>query len=331
MRLFSILLSATLLFATPALAASGLDTSGSDRPELDRAFAENIRLNDHVVLDEAVIRLGDVFKGTQKFTDRVIAYAPRPGGRAVFDARWLKRVAVAFKLDWRPRSNAERIVVERSSQLVRKDEIEDLLYERLVAEGGDPDSRAKLSNNSFSLHLPVGEDYLMGVDQISYDASTGRFSAILAWGNGKEERRRVTGRLERLTEVPVLADRKMGGDIIRKADLVWVEVAQSRLARNAITDASHLIGMAAKRSISAGKPVSVNDVRRPKVVSKGQSVTLVLTTPIMRLTTKGKALEEGGTGDTIRISNSQTSTVVEGIITGPGQVRVDMPVNLAMR
>ena len=74
-----------------------------------------------------------------------------------------------------------------------------------------------------------------------------------------------------------------------------------------------------------------NDISRPKDIAKGQLVMMVLSTPSMRLTTKGKALESGATGDTIRISNSQTSTVIEGVITGPGQVRVDAQVNLAMR
>lgn len=326
MKLFTLLMSLALLISAPAMAAGGETQNGSNIDVIDY-----ITLNDRIVIEDGVIRLGDVFQGSGKYANRVIAYAPRPGGRSVFDARWLKRVAQAFKMDWRPASTAERIIVERASQLVRKDEVETLLHERLIAEGGDANSRAKLANRSFTLHLPVGEDYLLGIEQISFDPSTGRFSAILAWGTGKDERRRVTGRLERLTEVPVLSQRKMGGDIIRQSDLKWMEVSEKRLARNAITDPSRLIGMAVKRSIPAGKPVTASDIRRPKVVSKGQSVTMTLLTPVMRLTAKGKALEAGGTGDTIRISNSQTSTVVEGVITGPGQVRIDTAVNLAMR
>ncbi|MBL4613951.1 MAG: flagellar basal body P-ring formation protein FlgA [Magnetovibrio sp.] len=326
MRLLTLLMSLTLLLSAPTWAAGDKSQNGATVDVIDF-----ITLNDRVVIEDGVIRLGDVFRGSSKYANRVIAYAPRPGGRSVFDARWLKRVARAFKLNWRPASSAERIIVERASQLVRKDEIEALLHERLVAEGGDLSSRAKLSNRSFVLHLPVGEDYLLDIEQMSFDQSTGRFSAILAWGTGKDERRRVTGRLERLIEVPVLSQRKMGGDIIQKSDLKWIEVTEKRLARNAIIDASRLIGMAAKRSIGAGKAISASDIRRPKVVSKGQIVTMVLVTPIMRLTTKGKALQAGGTGDTIRISNTQTSTVVEGVITGPGQVRVDTAINLAMR
>jgi len=328
MRQFAFMLGLALLLSSPAVA-----TGVSAKPALkdQGATVEFVTLNTHVLIQDGVIRLGDIFQGSGAFTDRVVAYGPRPGSRAVFDARWLRRVAVAFKMTWRPSSDAERVIVERESQVISRTEVENLLLERLIDDGEDSTSRAVLANSSFRLDLPVGEDYMLSVDQISFDPSTRRFSATLAWGNGKNERRRVTGKLEQMIEVPVLSKRMMGGDLIRQADLNWVEMPQARLARNAVTDASHLIGMAAKRTISAGKPISQNDVRRPKAISKGERVTMVLTTAAMRLTTKGTALEPGSVGDSIRISNSQTSTIVEGVITGPGQVRVSPAVNLAMR
>ncbi|MCW8916163.1 MAG: flagellar basal body P-ring formation chaperone FlgA [Magnetovibrio sp.] len=323
MKLLTILFGLVILLGSPAFAAGKKATDVDD--------IKFVSLNNHVVIENGVIRLGDVFQGTGEYAERVIAYSPRPGSRSVFDARWLKRVALAFKLNWRPASAAERIVIERDSQIITKSEIETILHERLVAEGGDANARVVLANRSFRLHLPVGENYLLGIEQINFDNANGRFSAIMAWGNGKDERRRVTGRLERMTEVPVLTKRIMRGDIIRAGDVEWLELPQARLSRNAVTDLDRLVGMAAKRGISVGKPISESDIRRPLSVSKGDSVTMVLSTPIMRLTTKGKALESGANGDTIRITNSQTRTVVEAVITGPGQARVDAPVNLAMR
>lgn len=328
MRQFAFMLGLALLLSSPAVATG---VSGKAPLKDPGSVVEFVTLNPHVLIQDGVIRLGDIFHGSGAFADRVVAYSPRPGSRAVFDARWLKRVAMAFKMSWRPSSIAERVIVERESQVISRSEVENLLFERLVGDGEDSTSRAVLANSSFRLDLPVGEDYMLGVDQISFDPSTRRFSATLAWGNGKDERRRVTGKLEQMVEVPVLTKRMMGGDLIREADLNWLEMPQARLARNAVTDASHLIGMAAKRTISAGKPISQNDVRRPKAISKGENVMMVLSTSTMRLTTKGKALEAGSVGDSIRISNSQTDTVVEGVITGPGQVRVGPPVNLAMR
>jgi flagella basal body P-ring formation protein FlgA len=324
MKAIITLLGFSFLFASWAHAAG----NSQNTTPLDTKF---VTLNSQVLIEDDVIRLGDLFHGAGKLADRVVAYSPQPGGRSVFDARWLHRVAKTFKLDWRPTSASERLIVERDSQVISKSEVQELLYDRLVAEGGDTSSRVLLSNRDFRLHLPVGKEVVLGVDSLTYDAAKNRFSAVLAWGNGKSDRRRIAGLFERMTEVPVLDARKMRGDVIAETDLRWIQLPGKGLSRNVITDDTRLIGMAVKRSISAGRPISQSDVRRPLVVAKGSSVTMRLVTPTMQLTSKGKALEEGGQGDTIRISNSQTNTVVEAIIIGPGEVRVDTPVNLAMR
>lgn len=321
-------MKAIIILIGCVLCFSPLATQAASPIKPDQQF---VSLNSQVILEDDVIRLGDIFQGTGDLSDRVVAYAPRPGARGVFDARWLYRVSKAFKLDWRPTSKTERLVVERDAQVITKSEIEDLLHERLLAQGGDASSRTVLSNREFRLHLPVGKEIVLGVDSLSFDPTRGRFTAVLAWGNGKDDRRRVTGRFERMIEIPVLSNRMMSGDVIEEGDLKWIDVPSKRLARNAITDESRLVGMAAKRSISADRPVAEGDIRRPQVVTKGSKVTMSLSTPLMQLTTKGKALESGGKGDIIRISNSQTHTVVEGVVIGPGQVRVDVAVNLAMR
>ncbi|MEG3618361.1 flagellar basal body P-ring formation chaperone FlgA [Magnetovibrio sp. PR-2] len=326
MKLITILLALGLLLAAPMGQANAKDAKGAPAPEIDF-----ITLNNHIVIQDGVIRLGDVFQNAGKYAERVVAYAPRPGTRSVFDARWLRRVAKAFKMDWRPGSAAERIVVERESQIVNKSEVEEILYERLIAEGADPNARVQLSNRSFRLDLPVGEEYLLGIEQMNYDMSNSRFSAILIWGTGKDERRRVSGRMERMSEVPVLSSRLMKGDIISKHDLDWVSMPQSRLARNAVTDSSRIVGMAAKRAIAPGKPISSSDIRRPLAVTKGDLVTMVLSTPAMRLTVQGKALQSGSKGDTIRITNTQTRTVVEATVTGAGEARVEAPLSVALR
>lgn len=290
-----------------------------------------VTLTGHAVVQDGTIRLGEIFQGAGEHADRVVAYAPRPGARAVFDARWLVRVAKAFKLNWRPASANERMVVERAAQVVHGEEIAALLYDRLVAEGGDPGSRVALSNTNLRLNIAVGEDILLGVEQMSYDPTRGRFSATVAWGSGANDRTRVTGSFERMTDVPVLSTRKMRGDLISEDDLDWISMPEKKLSRTAITDVDRLIGMAAKRAISANRPVNTGDIRRPLMVNKGENVTVMLDTPTMQLTAKGRALMPGSKGDVIRISNLQTNTVIEATVIGPGQARVSGSVNLAMR
>lgn len=327
MKFITYIIAALMLLSLPALAAG----TEQDRME-DQVF---VTLMPDVTVNTGVVRLGDIFGGAGKYADRVVAYAPRPGSRAVFDARWLLRVANAYKLDWRPGSVTERVVIERASQVVTKSDIEDLLQQRQIDDGGDPSSRALVSNRSLRLHLPIDETNVagptLGVEQMSVDSGTGRFTAVVAWGNGGDERIRVAGRIERMTQVPVLANRIMRGEVIGEADIVWQSLPDARVARAALTDMDQIVGMAAKRSLKAGTPVTASDVRRPLLINRGETVTMMLNTPTMQLTTKGRALQHGSEGDTIRISNLQTNTVIDAIVTGPGRVRVETSVNLAMR
>lgn len=40
------------------------------------------------------------------------------------------------------------------------------------------------------------------------------------------------------------------------------------------------------------------------------------------LSAKGKALENGGLGDTVRVMNTQSKSVVQGTVTGPETVSI---------
>ena len=327
MKLSILILSASLLLPASLVAAEKDKGTITGAPKL----VSFVSLTSRVTVDDNVVRLGDIFQGAGTFEDSVVAYAPRPGTRATFDSRWLTRVAVAYKLDWRPASRLDRVVIERNSRVVRREEIESLLQTHMINDGGDPTARAVLANQALRLNLPTDTTEDLVVEQMSLDQGNNRFTSMVSWGTGNKDRMRISGRFERMTEVPVLANRIMRGEVISKSDIKWVSMPESRISRTSIVDLENLVGMAVKRAIAPGKAISANDVRRPLLVNRGQLVTMLLTTPSMQLSAKGKALQAGSKGDVIRISNSQTSTVIDAVVTGSGQVRVDMSVNLAMR
>ncbi|PCI42472.1 MAG: flagella basal body P-ring formation protein FlgA [Rhodospirillaceae bacterium] len=330
MKLSIFLLGASLLLPASVMALEKGKVSTQTLTQAPKLI-NIVSLTQRVTVEDNVVRLGDIFQGAGPFEDSVVAYAPRPGARATFDSRWLTRVAVAYKLDWRPSSRMDRVVIERDSRLVRREDIESLLQDFMVNDGGDPSSRAVLSNRAMRLHLPTNTSEELVVEQLSLDQSNNRFTAMISWGTGNKDQMRLSGRFERMTEVPVLANRIMRGEIITASDIKWISLSESRLSRTAIVDLDKLVGMAVKRAIAPGKAISENDVRRPLLVNRGQLVTMILTTPSMQLSAKGRALQAGSKGDVIRISNSQTSTVIDAVVTGSGRVRVDMSVNLAMR
>jgi flagella basal body P-ring formation protein FlgA len=109
------------------------------------------------------------------------------------------------------------------------------------------------------------------------------------------------------------------GVTIQDSDLAYqmVPTAQS----GTVLSMNDLVGMEARRFLHAGETVRGDDVRHPVVVTKGSIVTMVFEAPGVQLTATGKAMSEGGIGDSISVVNPVSFRQVTCVITGPGTVR----------
>ena len=283
-----------------------------------------IILRESVKVKSKMVRLGDVFTSTGNKSDIAIAYAPEPGKRAIFDARWLLRVARTYRLDWRPIGIEDQVVVERDSLVISREEIEDRILSALIQNGADNSMVLELSNRQVKLYVPANAIAKLGVEDTTYDPRTGRFTAIvIAPANDPRAiRHRIAGRLHKMTEVPVLVRRIKGKEVISKNDIKWIRVRSDRLRRDTVKSSSELIGMAAKRGLRPGLPLHTSVVQRPVLVSKGSLVTVSLQAPKMTLTTRGKALQNGSDGDTVQIVNIRSNKIIEAEVTGMGKVSV---------
>jgi flagellar basal body P-ring formation protein FlgA len=184
---------------------------------------------------------------------------------------------------------------------------------------------ASLELSGVSARSAIAADAELAVERLAYQPAGRRFTAVLtAASRGVPPQRfTVAGRLRQQIEVPVLNRRLQAGEVITPADLQWVAVGDRGLPGNAVYDAQELIGRTPRRSLPAGAPLIAADLKRPTAVAKGALVTLILSTPNMRLTARGRAVDEGAIGDTIRVANAQSRTVVAGVVLANGQVAVD--------
>lgn len=281
-------------------------------------------LRGNVVVNSDLVLLGDIFTGAGDKAVTPLAYAPAPGKRAVFDARWLSRVARAYGLNWRPTGIRDQTIVKRESFVIGHEEIEDAILAALIDKGADPGLKVELSNSMLRLHVAGDATSTLAVEDVVYEPRTKRFTAnIVAPADDPSAKRvRVTGRLNKVSDVPVLARRVMSGDIIGEDDIEWIKVRSSRLQRDIILDAGDLVGKSPKRGLRTGRPVRASEVRRPLLVNKNSLVNIVLQAPFMLLTSQGRALEQGSAGDTIRVVNTQSKKVIEAEVIGAGRVTV---------
>ena len=122
------------------------------------------------------------------------------------------------------------------------------------------------------------------------------------------------------TRVVVPAHDIQRGDVIADTDLSYVAVAALPTS-GIVTSMNELDGMQARRMLRAGEPVRNDDVRRPILVTKGSTITMTFDAPGVTLTAIGKAMTEGGMGETVTILNPVSYRQVTAVVTGAGQVR----------
>ncbi len=297
------------------------------------AEAAPVTLRQSVTVSGGLVRLGDLFVPAGDKAEAAVAYAPAPGKRAIFDARWLYRVARAYGLNWRPLSIHEKAVVARESIVIGRREIADHILAALVDKGVDADMRVELSNRMLRIHVPGDSTATVAVEDVAYDARTRRFIAIVAApaDDPAARRIRVTGREHRVIDGPVLTRRVLAGEVIRKRDVKWIAMRGDRLQRDTIQDSGALIGKSPRRGLRAGVPVRVSDVRLPVLVPRRSLVTIMYRVRSMTLTAQGRALEDGGAGDTVRVANTQSNTVVQAVVTGANRVSVQPTGPIAMK
>lgn len=320
------------LAAAPAVAADTAAANAGAAQGIDAPQPTAV-LNDQVVVENRVVRLGDLFTNVPSDKAQVpVAYAPEPGQQAVFDARWLYRVAQYYGLDWRPLSVKDQAVVVRDSVTIGRAEIEQRLRQAMVKNGLDPSTQVELSNRMMTLHLPASGSGRIGIENLYRDQQSGHFTAIVVApaGDPQAERVRVTGRVYRTVEVPVLARRMLPGDVIQKDDLDWIKVRAESLQNDTIVDAADIVGKTPTRGLASDQPMRTRDIRNPLLVKRGQLVTIYHQMPRMTLTVQGKALEDGSKGEVVRVQNTRSNTVIDGVVEGSGRVVVKLPRQLAM-
>jgi len=119
----------------------------------------------------------------------------------------------------------------------------------------------------------------------------------------------------------------MRGEVIGDSDLTYAQVSGTALPSTTVTKFEALTGMQARRLLRAGESLRADDVRHPVVVTKGQTVTMNFSAPGVELAAMGRAMSEGGVGDTVTVQNPASFRMVTATVTGPGAVRADAAIS----
>ncbi|GER08581.1 hypothetical protein GCM10007972_23780 [Iodidimonas muriae] len=151
------------------------------------------------------------------------------------------------------------------------------------------------------------------------DPATGRLAALLAT---KPHPVRVSGRVSRRVELVVPGRTIHPGEIITPQDLVHTQLQSSKILPQSLTSAQQLIGKEARRVLAAGRAVDARKVGPPLLVEKNSEVDIHFATPTLTIKAKGRALEDGGLGDVVKIMNIESRKIIDARITGHETVTI---------
>lgn len=134
----------------------------------------------------------------------------------------------------------------------------------------------------------------------------------------------VPVRVKVLRSVVVAARPLAANQIIKNSDVKLEQLDISSLHRGYIKSTKHIVGQQLKYPISMGTVINPNSVRPEKIVHRGEQIMLVAMAGQMEVRMSGIALSDASFGQRIRVKNASSKRVVEGVVDGPGVVKVTM-------
>lgn len=118
----------------------------------------------------------------------------------------------------------------------------------------------------------------------------------------------------------VLVRQIQRGDLLTERDFAPEEVSAGQ-ARGAVS-AEQAAGLEAARTLRSGSPVRARDLAEPRLVRRGQPVTIILRSGALSISATGRALADGALGDPVRVFSEATNQTLDGVVESSGRVRI---------
>jgi len=150
------------------------------------------------------------------------------------------------------------------------------------------------------------------------DRDTGQFIANVVTDLGEVQR--VWGVATLTLPVPVPVRRIMPDTIVQPEDIEIVDLPWARVNAYAVTDPEGLVGMQVRRMLNPGRPVQLQSVILPIIISRGERVTIQLTYGALQLSAEGKAISDAHLGQEVRVVNLSSNKTIVGVARADGLV-----------
>ncbi len=320
-RYYSVFIALVILISCPILvSASNVVT---------------IRVSERSNVSGKMIRLGDIadISGedsvmVEKIRTVVIGTSPalsksRRISKGIIEASLKRKMIDASLLDIKLH---DKIIVTRDYVSISGEEVKeivrDFIYKSLPWDR-DFIRINEIDYNS-DLILPIGE-LTFEIIPLVHSVRRGRttFSVIIMVDREVQKKVRVNVHIEVLREVVISKHSIKANSVVSEEDVVIEKRYIEGLNTDIFTKASDVVGKQSRRFVRAGEIFNGKILKTLPLLKKGDMVSIVAESDKVRVTTTGRAEEDGEKGKMIMIRNLVSNKVVYGWVVDSRTVKVE--------
>ena len=151
--------------------------------------------------------------------------------------------------------------------------------EQIVMQGVEKKADVDLAAGSPGILYSANHAITVSIHALQVDTQSHRWQAQAYFiANGKTETvKPISGTYLAMVDVPVLIHQVGRGELIEASDITTKSVPDRLLRKDTVADAGQLIGQSPRMTISANRPIRMNEVSAPVVVKRGSPVELTYT------------------------------------------------------
>lgn len=284
-------------------------------------------LKAEAVINGDIVRIGDLIENAGVVASVPIFRAPDLGYTGTVSADAVLDAVRDHALIGVDTAGLREVVVTRASRAIPEKDIENLVARALSTRfdlGPTKNIVLNFVRDIRNIYVEPAAYGEMRVSHIDYDARSGRFDTTIEIpvGPGRRNVMRFSGRAIAMVDITAVVRGIERGTILKDADLVTERRPRAEAGQNVIARREDAVGLAARVSLQAGRPLRSSDLAKPDLVQRNETVMLVYEVPGITLTIRGKAMDGGSEGDVISVLNEQSKRTVQGVIVAPGRVAV---------
>lgn len=113
------------------------------------------------------------------------------------------------------------------------------------------------------------------------------------------------------------------GETIPSSALVERRFRSQRFLRMPAYDTrAAIVGKVARRTLIPGMPIAVNSLREPDVITQGNAYVVFYEDEGLSISATATALQSGTTGDLVALRNTDSGTIIRGIVQADATIKV---------